>query len=67
MPARLEETPLVCNACKHEWMEPLIYNVPIDVWVAHVRSLRCPGCGAGPDHLAMRGWGVPVPELKADR
>jgi hypothetical protein len=48
-------------------MEPLIYNVPIDVWVAHVRSLRCPGCGAGPDHLAMRGWGVPVPELKADR
>ena len=60
MPAMLQDQPLVCKACNHEWLEPLINNVPIDVWVAHVKSLRCPECGAGSDRLAFHGWGIPA-------
>ena len=54
MSAVLRPERLVCMMCKHEWIESLIYRVPILVWVAHVRSLRCPSCGVGSKKLAFR-------------
>jgi hypothetical protein len=37
---------LRCGPCKHEWDSLQPCHCPIPTWVAHVRSLRCPLCGA---------------------
>ena len=52
--AQLSPTPLGCRSCGHEWMEPILSMVTVRVWVLHVRSLRCPACGAGWHRLAFR-------------
>lgn len=45
---------LRCMQCEHEWREKIIGNVPVNVWTAHVKSLRCPNCGAVWNRLAFR-------------
>jgi hypothetical protein len=47
-------TPLRCLGCSHEWHEPIINNVRVAVWQAHVKSLTCPQCGANWRRLAFR-------------
>ena len=54
MAAILADQLLLCLACKHEWTEKIIYNVGVAVWVAHVRSLACPVCGANSERLAFK-------------
>lgn len=46
MSAALVDQTLRCSKCEHTWREKIIYGVPIAVWSAHVKSLRCPKCGA---------------------
>lgn len=43
-----------CLECEHEWRAPLISNVPIDTWTAHVKSMSCPTCAAAWNRLAFR-------------
>jgi hypothetical protein len=33
--------------CGYEWRDWEPFNVPIETWVAHLRELACPACGAG--------------------
>jgi hypothetical protein len=46
--------PMACKVCANQWEQGLLGNVPVEVWVLHVQSLRCPNCGAGHDRLALR-------------
>jgi len=46
MPATLQSTPLYCRKCKHEWWEPIVLNVAVDVWIVFIKHLRCPKCDA---------------------
>lgn len=36
---------LACKACDHEWDDWQPGMCPIDTWVAHVKTYRCPHCG----------------------
>jgi len=45
---------LACKACHHEWDDWQPQNVPIETWVAHVTTYRCPNCGAGKGDLLLR-------------
>jgi len=54
MPAELQPTDLACLKCMHEWTEPLIVQVALAVFCAHVESLRCPVCGVDSSQLAFR-------------
>lgn len=51
---RIDHSPLVCKACGHMWQQEMLYDVPVNVWVAHVRSLHCPQCHADSHHLAFQ-------------
>jgi len=52
-----------CCDCGHEWMADMLQNVAIKVWIAHIKSLRCPKCGAGwrSIMLTARAGDAPVP------
>jgi hypothetical protein len=58
----LAEHEIACLDCGLIWAEKLIYAVVVDVWTAHVKSLRCPDCGAGYRRIAF--W---VPEEKREQ
>jgi len=42
----VDHQPVRCD-CGHEWMADMLQNVAIKVWIAHIKSLRCPQCGDG--------------------
>ena len=44
---RIEPKPMVCAKCAHEWDEELLFAVQISVFVAQIKTIRCPNCGAG--------------------
>jgi hypothetical protein len=44
---------LRCDQCHAAWNAWQPSYVPIDVWVAHIRALRCPHCGNGPRRLKI--------------
>lgn len=52
--AQIDPTPLVCLACRHQWIENLLAMVPLKVWAKHVRLLTCPVCHAGSNKLAIK-------------
>lgn len=51
-PPIVDEARLACK-CGHEWTGYLLSWVSPDTWIAHVKALRCPGCGAGYKALRM--------------
>lgn len=47
-------SPLLCLSCGHEWTEETLADVLIEVFVTHIRLLKCPKCHAGANQLAFR-------------
>ena len=45
---------LGCKRCGHEWDDWQPQMVPVATWVAHVRTYRCPECGARSGHIVLR-------------
>lgn len=58
---RIQESPLHCMACKHEWIGELLVDVPLDVAVAAMTAVRCPNCGEGARSVAFGRGEVPDP------
>ena len=59
----LETQRLFCKKCHTVFVENTLTYVTVQVWVAHVRSMCCPSCGAGHKHLAM---GANVEKLRQE-
>lgn len=38
--------PCRCKKCGHDWDDWIPVGVPVATWLAHVRTLHCPLCGA---------------------
>ena len=49
----IDTMPVRCNICRHEWPQQVIQWAPVNVIVAHWKTLRCPECGAGWKKLAF--------------
>ena len=49
----IERQKFKCKRCGEFWTGEMIQNVPISVWVAHVRSIRCPNCGAATRYICF--------------
>ena len=45
---------LACKQCSHTWDDWQPNNCPIATWVAHVKTYRCPHCGAASSSLLLR-------------
>ena len=43
-----------CKSCGHWWDDWQPSQVPLATWIAHVKTLRCPGCGKGSRSLVIR-------------
>jgi hypothetical protein len=43
----------------------MLADVHVKVWIAHVRTLRCPSCGEGPKRIALQEWRKSVKPLDA--
>ena len=50
--AYFEDRPMRCR-CGLKWSGHLAQNLVVEVWVAQVRSLRCPACGKGPGGIFL--------------
>lgn len=50
---RIEQHPLHCLACKHQWMGEMPQEVPAKVWIAWIKALHCPNCGTGWRKIAL--------------
>lgn len=37
----------LCRLCGYKYEEELLCQIPLTVWLAHIKSLRCPQCDAG--------------------
>lgn len=37
----------LCRKCGHKWQQQFLQNVVISVWIAHVKTVRCPSCRVG--------------------
>ena len=59
---KIQETPVHCTACKHEWLAETIIEAPIGLWWASIKALRCPVCGVGPKKIAFGRGDVPDPQ-----
>jgi hypothetical protein len=59
---RIENQPVHCLACKHEWLAEMIFDAPIKVCAAAIKELRCPSCGVGPKQIAFGRGDVPDPQ-----
>jgi uncharacterized Zn ribbon protein len=46
-------SPMVCQACRHEWDQQMLQRAPVSVVVAHWKTLYCPKCGADWKRLAF--------------
>lgn len=44
-----------CLGCEHRWQGwlPTNVNVPITVWIAMAKAMRCPQCGARAKRLVL--------------
>ena len=50
--------------CGHDWDGYLAQNVTSKVWIAQVKSLRCPDCGKGPSGIFLCSDAPPAgPEI----
>jgi hypothetical protein len=45
---------LRCKACGKDWDDWQPIMVPVTVWVAYVKTYRCPHCGAGGRNVLLR-------------
>lgn len=45
---------LACKQCGHAWEDTQPNNCPVETWCAHVRTYRCPNCGAGTRKVVLR-------------
>lgn len=59
-----QHLPMTCK-CGHVFLAETLTHVAIDVWVAHMRSLHCPECGAGYKSLSFGGILPVAPEAIA--
>lgn len=55
------EIGLVCMKCAHEWDDWQPHDCPANTWIAHVKTYRCPKCGAN-----ARKIGICLKPLKTD-
>ena len=51
---------LLCQDCGHAWDDWQSCRVPFETWIAHVKSYRCPECGADSKHISLR---IEIPHL----
>ena len=45
---------LACRQCGHTWDDWQPQSVPLKTWTAHVKTYRCPHCGAASSSLLLR-------------
>lgn len=38
---------LACKSCGHAWDDWQPCHVPVDTWLTHLKTHRCPQCGKG--------------------
>ncbi len=58
---RIQETPLHCIKCKHEWVGEMMLDAPVEVAVAAMMAVYCPACAAGARSVAFGRGDVPDP------
>lgn len=44
-----------CRACGHSWDQPQELPREITAWVADLRAVKCPNCGADSKQLTIGG------------
>lgn len=49
----IDQTPVSCRSCGHQWSQEMLQDVGITVWLAHVKSIDCPQCGASWKQLSF--------------
>jgi hypothetical protein len=55
MPDKPRFEPLWCScSCGHWWDDWQPTNVPIDTWIAHIKTIHCPECATGKVFLRTR-------------
>lgn len=59
---RIQETPVHCIACKHEWLAEIVIDAPVEIAVASIKTIHCPECGAGTKKVAFGRGDVPDPQ-----
>lgn len=42
----VESRPFLCRQCNERFNLETLQDVIVDVWVRHIKTLRCPQCGA---------------------
>lgn len=50
---RIQETPLHCMKCKHEWLGEMILDAAVEISTAAIKAFRCPACGADARSIAL--------------
>ncbi len=48
-----QRTGMRCKKCRTPFITDTLVNVAIDVWAAHMQSIRCPECGSKELYLGM--------------
>lgn len=54
----IDHTPLLCDFCHHEWEGEILQSVAVTAWVAHVKSIHCPKCGANWKRIRFKAYGT---------
>ena len=49
----LQRMAMTCEACGRGFIGDLLMDVPVEHFVAHIRALLCPHCGAGPKKILL--------------
>jgi hypothetical protein len=58
---RIQEMPLHCIKCKHEWLGEMILDAPVEITVGAFKIVKCPSCGASAQSIAFGRGDVPDP------
>ena len=54
---------LTCMVCEHVFESETVVDAPVEVWIASVRAVHCPQCGAGSEKLGLGGAFGDTPPL----
>ena len=52
---------LQCRPCGHAWDDWQPNACPIETWIAHAGTYRCPQCGASPQQIVLRTTPISLP------
>lgn len=53
---------LICKSCRHAWDDWQPQQCPIDTWVTHVKTYRCPNCGKRGLNIYLRMTPLEAPD-----